>query len=252
MKWVRLLSNQNAGFEDEILYLVDEAQKGDSEAREFLIKKYTPFILKTASKSCGKYISLGQDDESSIGLLAFNEAIDSFKKDNGGSFLSFAQIVIKRRLIDFFRKEKREEKVIPLSFYKDTEDFEANTFEWTIEGKSAVESFSKSEEAEARKQEIFHYNQILKDFGLSFAELVEVSPKHQDARINAIKVAKLIAEQPSLRSSVLEKKTLPLKEIASQVDISRKTIERNRKYIIAVFLILVNDLMFLKEYLKAI
>ena len=235
---------------DDLYCLLNEAKNGDREARECLIKKYTPFILKATSKQCGRYIYLSQDDEASISLLAFDEAITSFNLGKNISFLSFAEMVIKRRLIDYFRKEKRKIELVPFSLYKDSEDSEENFNQYTIEGKSAIKAYSKAEEAKARREEILFYNERLREFGLSFQELVEVSPKHQDARVNAIKAAKIIAKDDRLRHKLLEKKVLPLKEVSLMVEVSRKTLERNRKYIIAVFLILVSEFTYLKEYLK--
>ena len=58
---------------------------------------------------------LGRDDEASIAMIAFNEAIDAYDDSAGASFLSFAEIVIKRRMVDYFRrKTKRQEEVPPL------------------------------------------------------------------------------------------------------------------------------------------
>lgn len=242
---------KDADIQDDIFYLLKGSQDGDREARELLIQKYTPFILKIVSKTCGRYIYLGQDDEASIGLLAFDEAIDSFNLESNNSFLSFAELVIKRRLIDYFRKEKRGEKIIQLSLSRDHEEGEQSN-QWALEGKLAFDSFSREEEAKARKEEILYFNKVLQGYGFSFRELVEISPKHQDARVNAIKVAKLIAENQELKNKVLSKKLLPLKDIEKLVEVSRKTLERNRKYIIAVFLILTLDLTYLREYLKQI
>jgi len=53
----------------------------------------------------GRYVAYGQDDELSIALMAFVEAIRSYDVSKG-NFLSFSQNVIKRRIIDYYRKEK--------------------------------------------------------------------------------------------------------------------------------------------------
>lgn len=49
-----------------------------------------------------------------------------------------------------------------------------------------------------------------------------------------------------------KKKRLPIKKILPLVDVSKKTIERNRKYILAVFVLLNEDFMYLKEYVKEV
>ena len=47
-------------------------------------------------------------------------------------------------------------------------------------------------------------------------------------------------------------KRLPIKELEKQVNVSRKTIERNRKYIIAISIILFGEFDYLRDYLKGV
>jgi RNA polymerase sigma factor len=48
------------------------------------------------------------------------------------------------------------------------------------------------------------------------------------------------------------KKRLPIKELERHVHISRKTIERNRKYIIAIAIILSGEFHYLQDYIKGV
>lgn len=41
-----------------------------------------------------------------------------------------------------------------------------------------------------------------------------------------------------------------MKELTRHVKVSKKTLERNRKYILAIFIILSEDYIYLKEYIK--
>jgi RNA polymerase sigma factor len=93
---------------------------------------------------------------------------------------------------------------------------------------------------------------VLKEFGLSFEELIEQSPKHLDARKNAIKVAKALIENEDLKELLFKKKKLPIKQLEKIVSVSRKTIERNRKYIVSMAIILAGDYVYLKEYIKGV
>jgi len=243
---------QNKQGEGEIAdcgQLVLEAQKGNSMVRERLIKSYTPFILKTASKISGRYVRIGEDDEVSVGLIAFNEAIDCFDDAKNSSFLSFAETVIKRRLIDYFRKESAVgKKTVPLSSFEQDDDKPEGIY-YHLELKQSVEEFQEKNAVAERKEEIIHFTRKLMEFGISFQELVSLSPKHEDARIRAMEVARIIAEDPDMTSHLMRKKELPLKDIECKVEISRKTLERQRKYIIAITLILINDFDYLKQYI---
>lgn len=226
--------------------LLQRAQQGDEQAREVLIRKFTPFILKVISSKSGRYVQLGYDDEASIGLMAFNEAIDRFEDSRGVGFLTFAETIIKRRLIDYYRKESKNQKVVPISVFEDPE-MEADPTDYLMAEQSLAQHRQRSETDE-RKDEIMQYNLLLAEYGISFKELVEISPKHEDARRRAMEVAKALHDNPQLSKHLLEKKELPLKQLEELVFISRKTLERQRKYIIAIALILIKDYAYLKEY----
>jgi len=49
---------------------------------------------------------------------------------------------------------------------------------------------------------------------------------------------------------LVEKKYIPMKEVLSRIKVNHKTIQRNRKFIIAVSLILRSNLYDLKEYVQ--
>ncbi|WP_230500449.1 RNA polymerase sigma factor SigI [Sutcliffiella rhizosphaerae] len=227
--------------EDEVL----EIQAGNIQLQNKLIDKYKPFIAKSVSSVCKRYISEA-DDEFSIGLIAFNEAIEKYSKDKGSSLISFADLIIKRRVIDYIRKESKNTTVTLSEHEVEQDDYTSNRIEATL----SIEEFQKQIDQEQRREEIKYYQSVLKDFDLSFSDLIECSPKHADARQNAIDVAITLVQNHELKNHLFEKKLLPMKQLESLVDVSRKTIERNRKYIIAVTIILSGDYIYLKDYLK--
>lgn len=234
---------------DDMTTMVVQAQLGDEIIRETLIRDYTPFILRVASNFCNRYLVMGQDDEASIGLLAFNEAIDKFSKHNGAKFLTFAEVVIRRRLTDYYRKESRFTKnVLPLSNF--TEDEHERSI--SLEVQQANNAYENEEEAFYKRQEIIEYTKKLAQFDISLSELIKISPKHYDARERAYEVAKIIVGDPSLLKFLVEKKNLPLKKVEERVEISRKTLERQRKYIIALVLVLQGNFDFLQSYIQVL
>lgn len=228
--------------------LVVQAKEGNAQIREQLLQDYRPFYLRVASGSCRKYLVLGRDDEASIAMIAFNEAIDSYNVDGGASFLSFAEIVIKRRMVDYFRRQSKRADEIPLSSFE-REDQEDNVMQ-RIESKEAQAVLQIQEETEERREEIFRLDQLLSHYGIRFSDLVKISPKHQDARDRALQVANLLAGEPELLAYLTTKKSLPLKELETKVEVSRKTLERQRKYIIALTLVLIGDFYYLRDYLN--
>ncbi|BCV25224.1 RNA polymerase sigma factor SigI [Gelria sp. Kuro-4] len=231
------------GMREDLLAL---AKRGAPEARERLIQDYTPFILAIAAKVSGRYIRLGEDDEGSIGLLAFNEAIDAYNDRKGNSFLKFSELVIRRRLLDFYRHEQRRQQEIPLTVLEGTEtETQGQLLDRLQENQAAA-----SEEELERREEIIALKAHLAEYGVSFREVALACPRHRDARLRAIKVAKQIAATPAWLLALDERKTLPLSEIARKVGVSRKTLERQRKYILAVVLVLRGEFNHLKEYFR--
>ena len=228
--------------------LIVAAKAGDDDARNELIRAYTPFVLKVASRVCGRYLHPGQDEEISIGLLAFNEAIDRFDARRGNNFIAFAETVIKRRLIDHFRKQTATRVAVPFSDLE-TEDEDGHPVN-QVDIQAALDRHALAEEAWERRQEILRLQQELAQFGIRFSDLVESCPKHKDARDRAIQVARRLATVPAYREALLKNRTLPLRELAADplVQASRKTLERQRKYIVAVALILMGDYVYLQEY----
>ncbi|WP_246140784.1 RNA polymerase sigma factor SigI [Bacillus marasmi] len=225
-------------------------QQGDRTLQNELIDAYKPFIAKTISAVCKRYI-YETDDEFSIGLIAFNEAIEKFSPEKGKSLLSFAEVIIKRRVIDYIRKNTKENS---LRFDAGGIDSQVDDdiIGKSIENELSIDYHRQKQEEEKRREEIFLFQSRLQAFGLSFQEIIEQAPKHADARLNAIMIAKLIHEKPELTDYLYEKKRLPIKELEKYAQTSRKTIERNRKYIIAMSIILSEEFYYLQDYLKGV
>jgi RNA polymerase sigma factor len=229
--------------EDKVIHI----QSGNDKLRNQLIRDYQPFIKKVASKVCNHYVDHTMD-EYSIGLFAFNESIDQYHPGQGSRFLTFADMVIRRRIIDYIRKETRQKRAV--FFDQEEENEENRTEESYPELKAAIEHFEAQRENENRAYEIEEYKEMLKPFGITFKGLTKQCPKHRDARENAKIIAKKLAEDKRLSRYLLDKKQLPIKDLLSMVSCSRKTIERNRKYIIAATLIYLGGFAELKSYIE--
>jgi RNA polymerase sigma factor len=224
-------------------------QQGDCTLQNELIDSYKPFIAKIVSSVCKRYIR-ESDDEFSIGLIAFNEAIEKFSSEKGRSLLSFAEVIIKRRVIDYIRKDSKENN-LRLDFGQDSLN-EETVGGTSIENELSIEHHNKKNDELHRREEIVQFQQKLQSFDLSFLEIMEQSPKHADARKNAMTIAKILVESKDLSMILWEKKRLPIKELENLVHTSRKTIERNRKYIIAMAIILTGDFHYLRDYIKGV
>lgn len=223
------------------------AQQGDQMVQDHLLKSYQPFIAKCVSEVCKRYIDPKRDDEFSIGLSAFNEAILAYSPDRGSSFLSFAKLVIKRKVIDYIRFIQKGPSTTSFD-----EMYDAEQMENPIEILAVNKAYELEQDAWYRKVEILEFKEKLREYKLTLTELTIVSPKHRDARDSAVRTARILFADPVLRTYVRDKKKLPMKELVKRVEVSKKTLERNRKFIIAIFIVLSEDFMYLKDYLKGV
>lgn len=224
------------------------AEEGDPVLRDTFIAAYRPYIAKAVSRFCKRYIDPTRDDEFSIALAAFNEAIDQFSPTAGRSFLGFADTVIRRRLIDYVRKEQRHAKSVPWSAF-DAEDEDASGAN-PIENAEAMAGYEQERLAELRRHEIEIFAARLARYGVSFLELADKSPKHSDSRETLFGIGRLLAADRLLFAQLEAKRQLPIKELCERCDVSRKTLERNRKFIIAAALIIEGDYPHLQAYVK--
>jgi RNA polymerase sigma factor len=226
--------------------LIEAAQAGSDEARNRLVAALEPLVVRMATRVLGRHLQRGRDEEISVALMALNEAITSFDPSRGRNFVGFAEQVIRRRLVDHYRRQPRTEVVLSTL---EREDEDGHTFVPAL-AKEALERSRADVEADARREEIAVYRLRLKEFGLTLDELARNSPRHEDSRRGAMAVALLLARDPLLRDYLLTRRVLPLKALTDRVAVSRKTLERQRKYIIAVALVVCGEFPHLREYIR--
>lgn len=219
-------------------------KKGDNQLKEKFIKDYTPFILKRVSQTTRKFIEIENSEEFSIGLMAFNEAIDCYDESKNRKFLSFAAQVIERRVINYLRSISKDKNVYPFTYLEFNNNVE-NLGEYNLDYK-AIDAFTRFE----IKEEIDAFKLKLDAFGITLYDLVKKSPKHKDALASCIRIARIVAENDEMYKKLNEKKTMPMLELTKIANVSTRTIERNRKFIIAACLIIKSDLDLVKSYLK--
>ena len=121
-----------------------------------------------------------------------------------------------------------------------------------MECQTAWDRYFEEEITRERAEEIQRFQQLLRAFRIDFRELVKASPQHRDSRQTSLRAAGLLTQNPRLMEFLRIKKQLPVQELAEQMGLNRKTIERWRKYIIALTLILYhpNEFSYLRTYLQ--
>jgi len=215
------------------------SSRKDPQKKDLLIKQFKPFIASIIQKRLGKFLAYGVDDELSIGLLAFDEAINSYNI-NKGRFLSFSRLVITNRIIDYYRKQSRQSYAT--SSYDDAED---DTTSSLIDKKS-VEQFTLQSELEDKKFEIIEYSHALSQWGIDFGELERISPKQDNLRAEYINCAKMIVKDKNILDELMRTRRLPIKNITKIIPLHRKKIERGRIYIIALVIAIMKKYSFIE------
>ena len=222
--------------------------KSEKESRSAFIEEYKPFIAATVERFTGKYVSYGHDDELSIALMAFDEAIIHYEQIKG-SFLSFAKNVIHRRLIDYYRKEKRHQNVAYINEYSTGEGEPEDSYEYIVSAREAQCKYEEQEINELRKQEILQLRKELSSWKLRFEDIAKSSPKHAGTKKSYVDIVKYIIDSPDLVERIKTKMYLPVAEIEEGTKLPRKTIERARNYVIAAVIILTGDYYCIREFI---
>jgi RNA polymerase sigma factor len=219
--------------------LITKAQQGDEYSRQVLIEQSKKYIGQVTSKSCKRLITWN-DDEMSVSLIAFNEAIDRYDKSKNDNFYGYAKVLIHSRLVDYFRKEKRQQMTI--SFNDTPHDANDEGYEHhPAEIEQAWNQYYESELVQERFEEIQMYSARLEVYGISLDELDEASPVRTDARAALVQIANDFVKHAHLVDLFIKTRQLPLKQMLKFAKVSRKTIERGRKYIVALIIILISD-----------
>lgn len=103
---------------------------------------------------------------------------------------------------------------------------------------------------EFRAQEINDLTKELKEYGIEFESLVSCSPKHKDTRDALLNIALYCIRDEEVLNKIKSKKTLPIKELMQRLGTNRKMLEKWRKYIITLVIILSGDYPYIKSYLN--
>lgn len=114
--------------------------------RTNLVKQHMAFLIRTVSSVTGRYVSVENDEEFSIALLAFTEAVKRYDKEKG-TFLTFAKLVIESRLKTYLSGKKKEGTEVSLEAMQE-------------EGMDFAEE-KKEEDHQSLHEEIIQYREEL-------------------------------------------------------------------------------------------
>lgn len=232
----------------ELDYLALEASDNQIALNQ-LIEQHEFYIIKCASAVTHHYIDKS-DDEWSIALMAFVEAIHSYDL-NKGSFLSFAKLVIRRRIVDYIRNQSKHSIEISVDPYVFDTDAADNETDVSIQ-LAVADQVSQENNQNSINLEISAINDVFLNYGFTFFDLADCSPHAKKTKISCAKAVNFMLNNRLLTIEMSKSKQLPLKIIEKNAKVPRKILERHRKYIIAAIEILSGEYPKLAEYLRYI
>ncbi|WP_217585807.1 sigma factor [Lentibacillus saliphilus] len=210
---------------------VSMAADGDEFTREKLIRHYRPYILNVVGQICKRYVNWS-DEESSIGLIAFNRAIDTYDQYARKSFLNYVYMLIKHDLIDYFKREQRRMNV-PLEITSTDGEEVINVYD----KEQAIDTYQASVEKQALVEEILELSAVLENYNIAFESLEADSPKHTDSRERLHELVAIFMTHTDLVDMFQLKRQLPIKPFVKRTDYKRKFLERHRKYIVTLIIL---------------
>lgn len=180
--------------------LVFESKNGNEEAIEVLFSRYKPFLYKIIRG----YFLLGADEEDLLqeAMIGLYKAILSFDKTKQTSFKTFANLCVRRNILDAIKKSNAQKhKVLndslSLSALGNFEDSEENTLYISIKETLLDEQVMEDEKFDEivslikkslSKLEFGVLNEYLKGHSYQYiAEKLNISTKSVDNALNRIK-----------------------------------------------------------------
>lgn len=221
--------------------------RGSEDALNRLALESNGFILRCASKTCKRFITVS-DDEYEVALVAFCEAVRAFDPESGG-FMGFAALVIRRRLMDYFDRQSRRSREIAAGSAMTWDEAAPGGVIAEVQRQLVQGSHSPQNTI---RDEIEALGGVLEGYGFTFFDLAEASPKAAKTKRCCARAVNWMLALAERVLDMRRTRSLPVTAIAKALEIARKLIERHRRYIIAATEILDGDYPHLAEYMDYI
>lgn len=217
---------------DNLLQRIELAKQESGEL-EALVKDYLPYIKGEAAKlplDCIEY-----EDRLSLAMLVFVNCIKQYQPGRGG-FISFCSICIRNRLIDEAKKQaqSRGNAIV----FSGLEGENANV---EVDAYASIQEYNRQDEQRALAEEIEQLSKNLSEFEINFDDLGNICPKQKRSRGQCLQLAQAILADEEMRMNLFANRRVSQGRLAAQFGISEKTVEKHRRYIVAVAVILAGD-----------
>ena len=179
--------------------------KDDKQKLNDLVEAYKPFIASCAQKLSGKYLNYGSDDELSIAMVAFVQAVYGYRTENG-EFLSYASVAIRNSIIDYYRKQKNHASKVVYINQNDDESIDI------IERQASLTVYDEERTQQEKVLEIKQLKDELTAYDIDFSNWKVYHQKFSYKKV-CREVISYITNDPELLNETLLHKNLPLIQI---------------------------------------
>lgn len=230
----RISNKQNSTFfgtktpiQNEYFESIMKIKQGDLQEKKEFTDRHKSFILETISHSLGRSAIPKNSAEYDIGLDAFDYSLELFNPEKDTDFLSFSEQIIKESVLEYIKRENSnnalkqidEEKYYLYCNYESTKD---------------ISQFKRS----------------LWEHGIKLSDLPNLSPDEKQNIGVCVRIAKYLATDDKLFQKVTGNKSLSTEDFNDGIKLERRIFNKHKKYIIALTLIIKNNLRLLCSYLK--
>ncbi|GHV74790.1 hypothetical protein AGMMS49940_20920 [Spirochaetia bacterium] len=214
--------------------------KTDKRTLNGLLTRYMPFIKKTVSSMF--YKKEQRQDYVTDAMLAFAHSVQTYNSETG-SFIAYAQTVIRNRLIDTVRKEIKIQEPL-ISIFMDVDEKDG---QW--ENDIAERTCDLVQERTNLCAEIACIDKEFIEWGFDWENLVKKCPKQERSRLTCHKIARSIIENEELVTEMLQKRQVPVSRLSAKTGYSQKIFEKYRNYIAAIVMIMRGDYPYIHSFL---
>ncbi|MDM8301826.1 sigma factor [Collinsella tanakaei] len=224
------------------------AVKGDARKADELVRDYLPFITSETAKFMARRPVAGVDDELGIAMFAFHEATQVYDRQRG-AFLPLAARMIRNRLIDYRRREARHARVVSLDaprFEQDDEDG-GTLLDQVDTGRDEI---GERHAREATRSEIEEFTRLLASFDVKLTDVADNCPKQGRTFAACRRALTYAREHREVLDRLEQTGKLPIAALAEGSGVERKTLERHRRYLVALLLAYTNGFEIIRGHLR--
>ncbi|MDP4182660.1 MAG: hypothetical protein Q8942_16420 [Bacillota bacterium] len=214
--------------QDNLNEYIVRMRKGDNDLREKFIEENKNMILKVVSQVLGKSAIPKNSKEYDVAITAFNYCIDNYNLNGNENFNIYTEELIKEWMYQYIWEENSKNKAAEDPSNDYSKEYLYRNFE--------------------NKDEIITFKQKLWEFGITLRDLFFLGPRDMDQIKFSLKVANNISDSKILYKSLITNKVIPFDDLDDRLKNHKKSIEKNKEYIIALTLIQNSDLKVLKSY----